>query len=125
MLRACVIPAVSTAPGDAVWNESATGIRLPPDAMPVRDGRVARMRMHADEVVTDADLVRRLLAQQFPHWADLPVVPVTSSGTDHDIYRLGDDLAVRLPRIGWATGQAAKEARWLPRLAPALPAAVP
>jgi aminoglycoside phosphotransferase (APT) family kinase protein len=86
---------------------------------------MARMRMHAEEVLTDAQLVRRLLADQFPHWADLAVVPVESSGTDHDIYRLGDTLAARLPRIGWATGQAAKEARWLPRLAPALPVAVP
>jgi aminoglycoside phosphotransferase (APT) family kinase protein len=50
---------------------------------------------------------------------------VASYGTDHDIYRLGDHLAVRLPRIGWATGQAAKEAEWLPRLAPHLPLAVP
>ena len=45
-------------------------------------------------------------------------MPVTSYGTDHDIFRLGDDLAVRLPRIAWATGQAVKEAAWLPRLAP-------
>jgi aminoglycoside phosphotransferase (APT) family kinase protein len=50
---------------------------------------------------------------------------VVSYGTDHDIYRLGDDLAARLPRIGWATGQATKEAEWLPKLAPHLPLAVP
>ena len=81
--------------------------------------------MHPDEVDTDADLVRRLLAGQFPQWADLTIEQVVSYGTDHDIYRLGDELAARLPRIGWATGQAAKEARWLPRLAPHLPLAVP
>ena len=83
------------------------------------------IRMHADEVQTDVDLVRRLVAGQFPHWADLPVRPVPSYGTDHDIYRLGGDLAVRLPRIGWATKQAAREAEWLPRLAPHLPLALP
>ncbi|HEY0697480.1 MAG TPA: DUF664 domain-containing protein, partial [Micromonospora sp.] len=44
---------------------------------------------------------------------------------DHDIYRLGEQFVVRLPRIGWATAQAAKEAEWLPRLAPHLPLAVP
>src|SRR3712207_839806 len=82
-------------------------------------------RMHADEIETDVALVRRLLAGQFPHWADLPIVPVASYGTDHDIYRLGDHLAARLPRIGWATQQAAKEAEWLPRLAPHLPLALP
>ena len=63
-----------------------------------------RIRMHADEIETDPALVRRLLVQQFPQWADRSIVPVGSYGTDHDIYRLGDDLAVRLPRIGWATG---------------------
>ena len=81
--------------------------------------------MHADEVETDVALVRRLLAGQFPQWADLSIDPVVSYGTDHDIYRLGEDLAARLPRIGWATEQAAKEAEWLPRLAPHLPLAVP
>jgi len=81
--------------------------------------------MHADEVGTDVTLVRRLLTGQFPHWADLRIEPVTSYGTDHDIYRLGDRLAARLPRIADATKQAAMEAQWLPRLAPHLPLAVP
>jgi aminoglycoside phosphotransferase (APT) family kinase protein len=81
--------------------------------------------MHADEIETDGALVRRLLAGQFPQWADLAIDPVASYGTDHDIYRLGDNLAARLPRIGWATTQAAKEAEWLPKLAPHLPLAVP
>lgn len=81
--------------------------------------------MHADEIETDVHLVRRLLAGQFPRWAELPIRPVVSYGTDHDIYRLGADLAVRLPRIGWATAQAAREAEWLPKLAPHLPLALP
>jgi aminoglycoside phosphotransferase (APT) family kinase protein len=82
-------------------------------------------RMHADEVETDVGLVRRLLAGQFPRWAGLPIDPVESYGTDHDIYRLGGHLAVRLPRIGWATARAHTEAKWLPRLAPRLPLALP
>jgi len=82
-------------------------------------------KMHADEVDTDVSLVCRLLAAQFPHWADLPIEPVQSAGTDNAIYRLGDDMAVRLPRIHWATGQVEKEHRWLPRLAPHLPLAIP
>src|SRR3954451_8436872 len=81
--------------------------------------------MHAEEVDTDVELVRRLLAGQHPHWAELPIEPVVSYGTDHDIYRLGDHLAARLPRIGWATDQAAKEAEGLPKLAPPLPLVVP
>ncbi|SBT53358.1 Predicted kinase, aminoglycoside phosphotransferase (APT) family [Micromonospora narathiwatensis] len=86
---------------------------------------MGRVKMHADEVETDIELVRRLLTGQFPHWAGLPVRLVPSYGTDHDIYRLGEHLSVRLPRIGWATGQAAREAEWLPRLAPHLPLALP
>lgn len=81
--------------------------------------------MHADEIETDVTLVRWLLVGQLPHWAELPIEPVRSYGTDHDIYRLGDRLAVRLPRIGWAAAQAAKEAAWLPKLAPHLPLALP
>lgn len=79
----------------------------------------------ADEARTDVPLVRRLIAGQFPQWAALPIEQVDHYGTDHDIYRLGDQLSVRMPRRGWAAGQAAKERRWLPKLAPHLPLAVP
>jgi aminoglycoside phosphotransferase (APT) family kinase protein len=81
-------------------------------------------KMHADEVDTDPSLVRRLLADQFPQWADLPIDPVDSSGTDNAIYRLGEDMAVRLPRIPGGTGTIDKELRWLPKLAPLLPVAI-
>jgi len=86
---------------------------------------VSQPRMHEDEVDTDADLVRRLLASQHPQWAELPIERVPSAGTDNALYRLGDDLAVRLPRIHWAVDLVAKERRWLPALAPQLPLAVP
>ncbi len=81
--------------------------------------------MHEGEPETDPWLVRRLLAAQFPTWADLPIRLIDSSGTDNAIYRLGDDMAVRLPRIDWAVGQVAKELRWLPEFAPHLPLAIP
>jgi len=85
----------------------------------------AAVRMHADEIDVDPGLVRTLLAAQFPEWAELPLEPVFPRGTDHAIFRLGDDKSVRLPRIEWATGQAEKEAYWLPRLAPQLPLEIP
>ena len=81
--------------------------------------------MHADEVAAPLDLVRRLLGQQFPQWAGLPLTAVPSYGTDNVLYRLGDGLLVRLPKIHWATGQIEKERRLLPRLAPGLPVALP
>ena len=86
---------------------------------------MAPPKMHADEVETDVALVHRLLAGQFPEWSDMAIEPVESYGTDHDIYRIGERLAARLPRIGWATKQAEKEGNWLPKLAPHLPLAVP
>lgn len=82
-------------------------------------------KMHKDEVQTDAHLVRRLLQAQFPQWAGLPIAPVDSDGTDNAIYRLGEELAVRLPRIHWAVGQAEKERQWLPRLTARLPLKIP
>jgi aminoglycoside phosphotransferase (APT) family kinase protein len=82
-------------------------------------------KMHADEVETDASLVRRLLAAQFPRWADLPIEPVRPWGTDNALYRLGDDMVVRLPRVRRAAATLDKEIRWLPRLAPLLPLAIP
>lgn len=73
----------------------------------------------------DTRLVRRLVDDRFPQWAGLPLRPVRPGGLDHVIHRLGDDLSVRLPRHAGAAGQAAKESRWLPVLAPHLPLAVP
>jgi aminoglycoside phosphotransferase (APT) family kinase protein len=73
----------------------------------------------------DVPLVRRLLSAQFPHWAELPLEPVHTAGTDNAIFRLGSDKAVRLPRVDWAVEQVDKEQRWLPRLAGLLPLAIP
>jgi aminoglycoside phosphotransferase (APT) family kinase protein len=81
--------------------------------------------MHADEVDIGPALVHRLLAGQFPQWADLGIEPVESAGTDNALYRLGDDLVVRLPRRERTSETLKKERQWLPRLAPLLPLAVP
>ena len=81
--------------------------------------------MHDDQIETTTDLVRRLLATQFPHWADLPIQPVQESGTDHALYRIGDALVARLPIIEWAVDQAESDQRWLPMLAPSLTLPIP
>ena len=73
----------------------------------------------------DAALVRRLIAAQFPQWRDLPVTPVAVDGWDNRTYRLGADMTVRLPTAAGYVPAVAKESRWLPRLAPELPVAVP
>lgn len=81
--------------------------------------------MHDEEVEIDGPLVRRLLSSQFPQWSDLSVEAVTSTGTVNAIYRLGEDLCLRLPRVRWWADDLEKELDWLPRLAPHLPLAVP
>ena len=81
--------------------------------------------MHRDEVPTDASLVGRLIAAQFPEWADLPIEPVRQFGTDNALYRVGDDMVARLPIRGRTSDTLQKERRWLPELASLLPLAVP
>lgn len=81
--------------------------------------------MHADEVDIDEAQVCALIEAQFPRWAGLPVRPVRSSGTDNAMFRLGEELCVRLPRRPSCAGQVEKDLRWLPRLAPHLPLALP
>ena len=82
-------------------------------------------KMHVDQLDIDEPLVRRLLAGQFPHWADLSIARVKSAGTENAIYRLGDDLAIRLPYRAVKTTQVDRDHRWLPILAPQLPLPIP
>lgn len=81
--------------------------------------------MHEHEADIDETLVRRLLTAQMPALASMPLAIVEPWGTDNAVWRLGDDLVVRLPRIAGAQGQVEKEAMWLPRIAPYLSVAVP
>ncbi len=73
----------------------------------------------------DAALIGRLVAAQFPAWADLPVTPVPESGWDNRSFRLGERLLVRVPSAERYADQAVKEQTWLPRLAPHLPLPIP
>jgi aminoglycoside phosphotransferase (APT) family kinase protein len=83
------------------------------------------MRLHHDEVPIDLALVRRLLAEQAPGLADRPLRAAPAQGTDNLMFTLGEDLVVRLPRKAAAVESLLVERRWLSRLAPGLPLAVP
>ena len=84
------------------------------------------MRLHDGQEEVDGELVARLLSQQAPGLAGLPIRRHASTGTVNAIFRLGDELSVRLPRRrAWAAGAFDKEFDWLPKLAPHLPVAVP
>ncbi len=73
----------------------------------------------------DKVFVSRLIAKQFPQWANLLIEPFISAGTDNAIFRLGKDMMVRLPFDLKASGRVDKECLWLPRLAPYLPLTIP
>ena len=74
------------------------------------------MQTPAAEVDLDESLVARLIQAQHPDLADRALTLVTN-GWDNAIYRLGDDLCVRLPRRKVAVELIVNEQRWLPRLA--------
>ncbi|MEU3669931.1 aminoglycoside phosphotransferase family protein [Streptomyces virginiae] len=82
-------------------------------------------QMHPGQHPVDEDLVRRLLAGQFPQWAGMKVERFPSGGTVNAMYRLGGDMAVRLPLCEGGAEDVVTEGYWLPRLAPRLPTAVP
>jgi aminoglycoside phosphotransferase (APT) family kinase protein len=77
------------------------------------------------EVVPDTHLVTRLLRDQAPRLADLPVRVSPASGSSNWVFRLGDALAVRLPRADEYVPDLLKEVRWLPHLAPHVVSPVP
>lgn len=81
--------------------------------------------MHVDELEIDEELVRRLVADQFPEWADQPLKRMDQVGTDNAIFRLGEDLSVRLARRNGPTQAGGKEFDWLPQLAALLPLSIP
>jgi aminoglycoside phosphotransferase (APT) family kinase protein len=82
------------------------------------------MPLHENEIVVDEALVRSLLTEQCPDWAALPLHPA-GAGTENTMYRLGDDLLVRLPRTADKAPALHKELRWLPRLGPLLTTPIP
>ncbi|MBO0814474.1 MAG: aminoglycoside phosphotransferase family protein [Actinobacteria bacterium] len=82
-------------------------------------------QMHPGMHPIDDDLVRRLIAGQFPQWAGLAVERWPSGGTVNAMYRLGEDMVVRLPLVRGGAGDVSMEREWLPRLAPLLPARIP
>lgn len=77
-----------------------------------------------DGVEIDEGLVRSLLRDQHPDLAGLAIREV-AGGWGNQMWRLGDELAVRMPRTEHAPELQRKECRWLPVLAPRLPLPVP
>lgn len=81
--------------------------------------------MHEGEIRIDVELVRRLVAEQFPELAGLQVAEAPSTGTVNAIYRIGGDSYARLPRVAVWAESLERERRWLPWLARRLPLRIP
>lgn len=80
---------------------------------------------NSDKIHIDVSLVCRLLAKQFPQWADLPIKPVAVGGWDNRTFHLGEQMLVRMPSAEAYAMKVQKEQLWLPGLAPLLPLSIP
>ena len=82
-------------------------------------------QLHSDEIPIDVTLVRRLVDTAFPEYAGHDLTPTRDSGSSNALFRLGEDMLVRLPRQPGGGATIAKEARWLPFVGSRITFAVP
>ncbi|HUC27382.1 MAG TPA: aminoglycoside phosphotransferase family protein [Streptosporangiaceae bacterium] len=82
-------------------------------------------KLHTDELDISTELAARLIAEQAPRWAQLPVQAGTAAGTECVLYRLGDELVIRMPRRAGERLDAFLTQGILARLAPLLPVPIP
>lgn len=73
----------------------------------------------------DIPLVQKLIASQFPRWANLSISQVKPGGWDNRTFRLGDDMLVRLPSAERYAEKVEKEQAWLPYLGSKLSTPIP
>lgn len=81
--------------------------------------------LHDDEIPISLELVRRLVDSEFPQYADLSLSRLGASGSTNAVFRLGDELLVRLPRQPGNGAAIEQERRWTVELGPRLPVRVP
>ncbi len=81
--------------------------------------------LHDNEILLNVGIVRNLVDNAFPRYASLPLSKLGASGSTNVLFRLGDELLVRLPRQSGGGSAIDKEHRWLPEIGRHLPVAVP
>lgn len=82
-------------------------------------------QLHSDELSVGVDLVRRLVDRAFLEYADHDLKPTRTSGSSNTLFRLGDNMLVRLPRQPGGGASIDKESRWLPFVGSRMTFAVP
>jgi aminoglycoside phosphotransferase (APT) family kinase protein len=81
--------------------------------------------MNNKSIMPTLDLARKLIAEQFPEYASLPIVDVEKQGHDNRTYRLGDDMLIRMPTAAGYALKVPKEQELLPPLAKRLSIRIP
>ena len=81
--------------------------------------------LHSNELAISIDLVQRLISSQFPQYASLSITPLGATGSTNRLFRLGEELLIRLPRQPGGGNDIHKERRWLPELRARLPLEIP
>jgi aminoglycoside phosphotransferase (APT) family kinase protein len=76
-------------------------------------------------MIPTLDLARKLIAEQFPEYASLPIVDVEKQGHDNRTYRLGDHMLIRMPTAADYAVKVPKEQELLPGLAKRLSVSIP
>ncbi len=73
---------------------------------------------NAEHLPVSVSLAKALVTSQFPKWSKLEICPIPSSGTDNTIFRLGENMCLRLPKTMHTEKNLKKEHAWLPKLTP-------
>ena len=111
-------------PGRIEYPQSRHNIGARPRRLYKTVGSLAPMTPPPADIAVDLALAERLVADQFPDLSTLPL-RVATEGWDNVIFRLGDGMALRIPRREMAASLIDHEQRWLPFLAPLLPIEIP
>lgn len=83
------------------------------------------MTLHEDELAVSAEVVRGLVDEQLPRFAGLELSRLPASGSTNVLFRLGDELLVRLPRQPSGSATIDKEAKYLPLIASSVSVRLP
>ena len=81
--------------------------------------------MNNKSIMPTLDLARKLIAEQFPEYASLPITDVEKQGHDNRTYRLGEHMLIRMPTAADYALKVPKEQELLPQLAKRLSINIP
>ncbi len=81
--------------------------------------------MNDKSIMPTLDLAHKLIAEQFPEYAGLPITDVEKQGHDNRTYRLGSDMLIRMPTAESYALKVPKEQALLPQLAKRLSLSIP